>query len=29
VPDLDAAIAWYAANLDFRLTATTEAAGLK
>lgn len=29
VPDLDAAIAWYTANLDFRLTATTEASGLK
>jgi len=29
VPDFDAAIAWYTNKLDFRLTATTEASGLR
>jgi glyoxylase I family protein len=29
VPDFDAAVAWYQEKLDFRLTATTEAVGLK
>ncbi|AWB25770.1 MULTISPECIES: VOC family protein [Alphaproteobacteria] len=29
VPDFDAAVAWYTEKLDFRLTATTEAVGLK
>lgn len=29
VPDYDAALAWYTEKLDFRLTATTEAVGLK
>ncbi|QLS59447.1 VOC family protein [Klebsiella variicola] len=28
VPDLDAALAWYAEKLDFRLTASTQGAGL-
>ncbi|MHC1481507.1 VOC family protein [Frateuria aurantia] len=28
VPDLDAALAWYAEKLDFRLTASTKGAGL-
>ncbi|MGH2940139.1 MAG: VOC family protein [Solirubrobacterales bacterium] len=28
VPDLDAALTWYSEKLDFRLTASTEAAGL-
>lgn len=29
VPDLDAAVAWYTKTLDFRLTASTEAVGLR
>jgi len=29
MPDFDAAVAWYTEKLDFRLTVTTEAVGLK